>query len=169
MKKVLLATVAIVIAAPALAADLGVRPITKAPVMGAPGYSWSGCYIGIQGGWGSMRSKNSFSNSGLPPFTAEADTDGDGGVFGGHLGCNWQPSQWVLGLEGDGEWSGIKGDDGGVGGDRTSFRRAGSRRSEVGWVWPSEIRCSTPLAALPSWAHDPLCLIRARERVFARP
>src|SRR3954447_387260 len=116
MKKVFLATAAIIIAAAALAADLGVRPITKAPVM-SPGYSWSGCYIGIQGGWGRMRSDNSFSNSGLPPFTAEANTNGDGGIFGGHLGCNWQPSQWVLGLEVDGEWSGIKGDDGGLGGD----------------------------------------------------
>jgi outer membrane immunogenic protein len=145
MKKFFLATVAIVIAAPALAADLGARPITKAPVMGAPGYSWSGCYIGVQGGWGSMRSKNSFSNSGLPPFTPEGNTDGDGGIFGGHLGCNWQSSQWVFGLEGDGEWSGIKGDDGNVGGDTNelSARWLASFRGRLGMAFGNSLLYAT--------------------------
>ena len=36
---------------PAAAADLGARPITKAPIA-APvvAYNWTGCYIGANGG-----------------------------------------------------------------------------------------------------------------------
>jgi outer membrane immunogenic protein len=36
--------------APAFAADLPARIITKAPA--ATGYSWSGFYVGANGGWG---------------------------------------------------------------------------------------------------------------------
>ena len=50
MKKILLATVALVAvgaAAPALAADLAARPYTKAPAyVPAPIYNWTGFYIG---------------------------------------------------------------------------------------------------------------------------
>ncbi len=49
MKKILLGAVAsIVLAAPALAADLPARPYTKAPVYKAPEviYNWTGFYLG---------------------------------------------------------------------------------------------------------------------------
>src|SRR4051812_4424177 len=50
MKKFLLATVALVAlgaTVPALAADLGARPYTKAPAYAAaPIYNWTGFYIG---------------------------------------------------------------------------------------------------------------------------
>ena len=47
--KFLLVTVALVAlgaTAPALAADLGARPYTKAPAYAAPIYNWTGFYIG---------------------------------------------------------------------------------------------------------------------------
>ena len=54
MKKVLLATAAVVLASvtPGLAADLPV----KAPPMAAPVFTWTGFYVGGNGGWGWGRS-----------------------------------------------------------------------------------------------------------------
>jgi outer membrane immunogenic protein len=43
--------VASLIAGPALAADLGTKPIYKAPVL-APVFSWTGWYIGGNAGYG---------------------------------------------------------------------------------------------------------------------
>src|SRR5262245_42928099 len=122
MTKLLLSTVAAaaVMVGQAVAADMR-APATKAPPRAAPGYSWTGCYIGVQGGFAWQRVDNSFSNTGLDPFTAEADQDGSGGVVGGHVGCNLQTGYWVWGLEGDGEWASISGDDNGAGGDTNEF------------------------------------------------
>ncbi|MEJ2432292.1 MAG: porin family protein [Pseudolabrys sp.] len=81
------------------AADLIRRP--PAPVI-APPYSWTGFYIGINGGGGFGRSElsNVFGTTGL---------DVSGGLVGGTLGYNYQTGPWVFGIEGDGDWSGIKG------------------------------------------------------------
>jgi outer membrane immunogenic protein len=146
MKQIIVAAAAAVafLGGPALAADLPVRaPYYKAPTAGA--YGWTGCYIGVQGGFGSMRSNNSFSSSGLPPFTAEENTNGDGGIFGGHLGCNFQYNQWVFGLEGDDEWTGIKGNDGGSRGDinELSARWLASVRGRLGVTVGSSLLYAT--------------------------
>ncbi|HET7849909.1 MAG TPA: outer membrane protein [Pseudolabrys sp.] len=87
----------------ATAADLG-RPVmpTKAPEYVAP-YTWTGFYIGINGGGGFGRS--SFSD----PFASDR-FDVSGGLVGGTVGYNWQTGPLVLGLEGDIDWSGIRGD-----------------------------------------------------------
>ncbi len=88
----------------AAAADLARRappPVTKAPP--APVYvpfSWTGFYIGVNGGYGFGRSKW----SGLP-----ASFDVNGGMVGGQLGYNWQFGQFVYGLEGDGDWTDLRG------------------------------------------------------------
>jgi outer membrane immunogenic protein len=146
MKKIAFAAAAAVAFASgsALAADLPVRtPYYKAPQRGF--YGWTGCYIGVQGGWGSLRSNNSFSSSGLPPFTDEENTNGDGGIFGGHLGCRYQYNQWVLGIEGDGEWTGIKGDDGGARGDvnELSARWLASVRGRLGVTYGASLFYAT--------------------------
>jgi outer membrane immunogenic protein len=87
-------------AAPARAADLSVAPIYKAPPVVTPqAYNWSGFYLGLNGGggWG----------------TSTWDTAGSfnlsGGVVGGTAGVNWQVGHAVLGLEGDVDWSSLKG------------------------------------------------------------
>src|SRR6266478_7012326 len=86
MKKFLLATVGLValgMAAPASAADLAARPYTKAPPpMVAPIYDWSGFYI-----------------------------DASGGVVGGQIGYRWQTGGWVFGLEAQGDWANLRGDN----------------------------------------------------------
>jgi len=134
MKQSLFAAAAAVLFAggSAVAADFP----TKAPYYKAPPgyYGWTGCYVGVQGGVGSLRSNNSFSNNFQPPFTPEDNTNGDGGIFGGHLGCTYQSHHWVFGVEGDGEWAGIKGNDGGSRGDinELSARWLASVRGRLG-------------------------------------
>jgi outer membrane immunogenic protein len=106
MKKFLVAgiTAAAFCSAPAIAADMPV----KAPAYKAvdPGFSWTGCYVGVEAGygWGST--------------DVNAATDGhailhgshvDGGLGGGTLGCNWQTGAWVWGVENDFSWAGFRG------------------------------------------------------------
>jgi outer membrane immunogenic protein len=87
----------------ASAADLARRPPppppTKAPVIVAP-YNWTGFYVGINGGFDWGHSKW----DGLPEtFNV------NGGMVGGQLGYNWQFGQFVYGIEGDGDWTGLRG------------------------------------------------------------
>ena len=87
--------------APARAADLSVAPIYKAPpAVPVPAYNWSGFYLGVNGGgaWGTSNwsaVSNSFNLS--------------GGQVGGTAGMNWQTGHAVFGLEGDVDWSGVRG------------------------------------------------------------
>jgi outer membrane immunogenic protein len=101
------------VATTALAADLARRPPPppppKAPVV-VPTYNWTGAYIGINGGYGWGRSKW----DGLP-----ATFDVKGGMAGGQLGYNWQFGQFVYGVEGDGDWTDLRGTDCGVASCRT--------------------------------------------------
>jgi outer membrane immunogenic protein len=110
MKRVVLACVGIAaLGGVAAAADLPPSagpPPYKAPAMYAPpGYTWSGLYIGINGGgaWGrsSWTSPGSFNTS--------------GGFVGGTIGYNYQIDQAVLGIEGDIDWADINGSTSAVG------------------------------------------------------
>jgi outer membrane immunogenic protein len=111
MKKLLLATSALVIAGPAFAADIPVP--AKAPIMTAPPipYSWTACYVGVHAGYGWGRSDVTdpapffgFANG----QTTRANTRGF--LAGGQLGCDYQfAGNWVVGLEGDFAWADIKG------------------------------------------------------------
>jgi outer membrane immunogenic protein len=90
----------------AMAADLSRRaPVhAKAPTV-APGYNWTGIYVGVNGGgsWGTSRLD-------FPGFgTTTGDFSTSGGLVGGTFGVNWQTSNVVFGLEGDGDWANIKG------------------------------------------------------------
>ena len=85
----------------AMAADLSPgyqAPIARAPVY-YPVYSWTGFYLGINGGggWGSSQW------DGVDQF------DVSGGLIGATIGYNWQISRFVIGAEGDIDWSGIRG------------------------------------------------------------
>jgi outer membrane immunogenic protein len=97
------ALVMVGVVASASAADLARQPppppLTKAPAVPPP-YNWTGFYMGINGGYGFGRSKW----DGLP-----ASFDVNGGMVGGQLGYNWQFGQFVYGVEGDGDWSHLRG------------------------------------------------------------
>jgi len=103
MKRVFLSGVALAaLVGSASAADLPRRPApAAAPVpYVSPVYNWTGFYVGLNGGWG----WGTGSLSG-PPRTG--DIDGNGGIFGGQIGYNWQVNQFVFGVETDIQWSGI--------------------------------------------------------------
>jgi len=93
----------------AWAADLPVAPpqapAAYAPVV-TPVYNWSGFYIGINGGY-------AFGNSNWNSIAAFVPGTGDfnvkGGLVGGTVGVNFQSGSVVYGVEGDGDWTNIKG------------------------------------------------------------
>ena len=100
MKKLLFATTCLALTSTAsMAADMSV-PYTKAPVMAAPVFTWTGCYVGAHVGGGTMTSNFEGGNAN--------DLNGKGAVAGGQLGCNYQDGNFVFGLEGEGYWSNIK-------------------------------------------------------------
>jgi outer membrane immunogenic protein len=79
-----------------MAADLPVKaPAAKV----SPAYNWTGCYAGLH--FGSLWSQNDWGVLG---------SDDDAGLLlGGQLGCNYQVSNWVFGLQGDAAWSDASG------------------------------------------------------------
>jgi opacity protein-like surface antigen len=103
-------------AGPALAADPIVR---KGPLEPPPApYSWTGFYIGVNGGYG-----GGVVSGHTEEYSAQAnqlsDTNsllqGGGFLFGGQLGYNHQLSNnWVIGVETDFQWSGVKAWTGGT-------------------------------------------------------
>jgi outer membrane immunogenic protein len=112
MKKiaVAVAAVSILFTGAASAADLAARPYTKAPPPPvAAVYDWTGFYIGVNGGWGSSRKCWDIVTPAGAFFGAEGCHDATGGVVGGQVGYRWQMSNWVFGLEAQGDWSDLRG------------------------------------------------------------
>jgi outer membrane immunogenic protein len=113
MKKLLLAGAGLIGLgmAPALAADLPARTYTKAPPIVAPIYNWGGFYIGLNGGGGSSHKCWDINTVGgvAVPVTAEGCHDATGGLAGGQIGYRWQATNWVFGLEAQGDWANLKG------------------------------------------------------------
>jgi outer membrane immunogenic protein len=94
------------IAGIACAAELPPPPIyTKAPIINPP-FSWTGFYIGANAGyaWGTSSDTNPFF-----PISGTGNFGISGVLAGGQVGYNWQFDAFVLGLESDGDWSGVKG------------------------------------------------------------
>jgi outer membrane immunogenic protein len=100
MRRMLIASASVVaLTASAYAADiLPTKAPPMMPVM-APVYSWTGPYIGINGGGGWGRSF--WDTAG--PFNIS------GGLVGGTAGYNYQIGPAVLGIEGDIDWTDIHG------------------------------------------------------------
>jgi outer membrane immunogenic protein len=107
----LVGTVLLATVGSAFAADLPAPPYVKAPVA-PPIFSWTGCYLGIEGGGTFGRSQHTsastvaVANAGSPidqPF------DVNGGLFGGTAGCNYQISNVVFGIENDFSWTNASG------------------------------------------------------------
>lgn len=112
MKTFLLGSVAAIVlaaASQASAADLAARPYTKAPPMIAAAYSWSGFYIGGNGGYGWSDKCWEQLTRLTGAFVADSCHNADGGVAGGQIGYRWQSASWVFGIEGQGDWANLKG------------------------------------------------------------
>jgi outer membrane immunogenic protein len=108
MKRLMLAVAVVSLTVgSAMAADLKPRVYTKAPVM-APVFSWTGFYIGLNGGYSWGRSNTDFTITGVPAGSVSQNLNG--WLGGGQIGYNWQVSPtWVFGLEADIQATGQKG------------------------------------------------------------
>lgn len=113
MKKIALCAALLVAAtASASAADLAPRPYTKAPAPVVSIYNWTGFYVGINGGGGSAHKcwdLTSFDGGPLVPVQAEGCHNATGGTVGGQVGYRWQATNWVFGLEAQGNWANFRG------------------------------------------------------------
>jgi len=110
MKRILLsaAALALLSGSQVLAADLppAAAPPPRAPAGYAPPpvFSWTGFYLGINGGYGFGQS--SWSD----PFNGSTGNFNTSGfLIGGTLGANYQIGSFVIGLEGDGDWNDANG------------------------------------------------------------
>jgi outer membrane immunogenic protein len=145
MKKLLLGSfVALVMGgSAAIAADM---PLKAPPPVAV--FSWTGCYVGIEGGGAWGRSQHRFLNGGGNGFPAGAGDatnsfNVSGGVAGVEYGCNQQfGGNWVFGLEGDWSWSNKKGSANDVlplGNplfvSETKEKWVSTSRMRVGWAW----------------------------------
>jgi outer membrane immunogenic protein len=95
----------------ASAADLPARVYTKAPAMVAPVYNWSGFYIGLNAGGGSSHDCYTITSSAGVPVNpnSEGCHNATGGMVGGQVGYRWQWTNWVVGVEAQGDWANLKG------------------------------------------------------------
>ncbi|HEX7954770.1 MAG TPA: outer membrane protein [Burkholderiales bacterium] len=105
--------VAALAAGSASAADLAMKPADPiAPV--ATAYDWTGPYIGLHAGygWGNEDDNQSTLSEGGPAPVPEVPADKfsiDGFVGGAHAGYNYQIDQFVLGVEGDIDYTNLEG------------------------------------------------------------
>jgi len=115
MRKLLLngAALAALATGPAIAADLSVPPIFKAPPP-PPVFSWTGCYIGghIGGGYAWTENTNAVNTTAFGDFIPGQgfSQPSSGVVGGGQLGCNYQIARLVIGIEGTYSGANIKRD-----------------------------------------------------------
>jgi outer membrane immunogenic protein len=99
-----IAAITVLTGSQALAADMALKapPLPEVP-------SWTGFYIGLNGGGGWDHNSWTFPTAQF--FTTAANqgfvTNPNGGIFGGQIGYNFQIGPWVLGVEFAGDWSGL--------------------------------------------------------------
>jgi outer membrane immunogenic protein len=95
MKRLFVAALMAGVAGSAMAADLPTHkaPFAPAPMYTQPAFTWTGFYVGINGGYG---------------FGGIGDTNfgnPNGGFVGGTVGYNYQMGQFVVGGEADLDWA----------------------------------------------------------------
>jgi outer membrane immunogenic protein len=104
MKKLAIgiALLATSMARPVLAADL---PVKAVPYV-APEYNWSGLYGGINGGWIGENETYTLTNPvpATPPTSSPHNIHLDNGIFGAHIGAQYQFSHVVIGAEAAASW-----------------------------------------------------------------
>jgi outer membrane immunogenic protein len=124
----------------ASAADLPARTYTKAPAMIPAVYNWSGFYLGLNAGGAS--SENCWTG-GVPVATGLGCHDATDGLVGGQVGYRWQTTNWVFGLEAQGDWANLRGSNisaiGTFGGvpfsNQTKIDSIGLFTGQVGYAW----------------------------------
>jgi outer membrane immunogenic protein len=141
MKKTLLTASALVavVSGTAMAADMRPPPArapvyTKAPPM-APLFTWTGCYIGGNGG--GLFAKKDWSSVGF----AESSVSINSWLAGGQVGCNYQTGPVVFGVQGDFDWTNANGSAAdatfapGAVTDQTTMKSLASVTGRIGYAW----------------------------------
>jgi outer membrane immunogenic protein len=141
MQKILLTATMIVsvVSGSALAADMpqpGPAPVyTKAPMI-MPMYSWTGCYVGgnIGGVWATTNwtvaaNGQAITNQNISSF-----------LGGGQVGCNYQISTWVFGVQGDYDWTNANTATADMASvilrtDQTNIKSVASVTARAGYAW----------------------------------
>jgi outer membrane immunogenic protein len=100
VKSILLGVAVALVAGTAFAADMPV----KAPPMAPPPPTWTGTYVGVNGGygWGTSNQTDVLG-------ATSGSYNINGGVAGVTYGGNWQAGHVVLGFETDFDWAHING------------------------------------------------------------
>jgi outer membrane immunogenic protein len=127
----------------ASAADLPRKAVPYAPAYYAP--VWSGFYAGVNAGYGWATFDNEFGTDKMKGF-----------VGGGQLGYNWQLGSFVLGVEGDFQYSGQKITETAVIGGTTftgeeKVQWFGTARGRLGYAFDSVMIYGTGGAAWSSF------------------
>jgi outer membrane immunogenic protein len=104
----------------ALAEELATAPSGYITSSYAPYLSWSGFYVGANGGFGWGNSAANYSpndaaaragtcgGTGHGTCLISSDFNRHGAIAGGQIGYNWQiNSHWLTGIEADYQWSGM--------------------------------------------------------------
>ena len=94
----------------AYGADLPVKaPVYKASPVTV--YNWTGFYVGgdVGYGWGTIQNTATTASGAYPVGFVFAPEDLTGVVAGGHAGYNYQMDHVVVGIEGDFDWTDMKG------------------------------------------------------------
>jgi outer membrane immunogenic protein len=131
MNRIIIAcALALTAGTPALAADLPPvaprAPAAYAPAV-APIYNWSGIYLGVNGGYG-------FGTVNATGGGLSGSANANGGLAGGTLGANYQIGQFVIGVEGDGDWADF-GNGGVCAGCTGTDNWLATARGRVGFAW----------------------------------
>jgi len=137
ISKLLMSGVALVtISGAALAADLPTRAAPAPYIAPVPIWTWTGFYIGINGGYGGDRMN-------YPTTFGSSNVTSSGFLGGGTVGYNWQfqDSQFVIGAEADFQGSSIRASTesyditGAVSGFGTKLDWFGTARGRVGYAF----------------------------------
>ena len=126
----------------ASAADLAAQTYTKAPAFVAPVYDWSGLYLGLNGGGASSHdclTITSVAGGAITP-NSEGCHNATGGLAGGQVGYRWQTTNWVFGVEAQGDWADLKGSNASLTAlipytNQTKIDGIGLFTGQVGYAW----------------------------------
>src|ERR1700753_2327626 len=109
MKKLFpLAAALVSMATAASAADFPVTPMKvalPAPIL----FSWTGCYVGVEGGGASGQGEQIANSGAFPNASITGGMTIKGGIAGGTVGCNIQMSNFVVSGEADFSWTNKRG------------------------------------------------------------
>jgi outer membrane immunogenic protein len=128
MKRLIALSAMLLASSAVYAADMSVAPLYKAAPATLAAPTWTGMYIGVDGG---LNFNGSFDVT-TSPGASNTQTSNSGWAFGGHLGYDYQMGHVVLGLETD--ISGSTESATSTAGVKTTLPWYGTARAKVGYL-----------------------------------